>query len=387
MTNQAQQRPIMNAGQSWVGQHCETAALKRVLDSCKTPFSEEMLLGLGGGIGFIYWYMKGMLGPVVGGRYGSKRTNFIQQICQRIGAETNLSETGSAKAAYNNLTVPLQNGQPVIAYVDMAFLPYLVVPKSAHFGGHTITVFHVDDDNAHIYDRGKTPVTATLDELAAARNSKFKPFPPKNRTITVAPSAKPLKLESGIRDAITDCCNHMLNPPIKNIGLEGLLKWAALVPKWPEMFKGMSLYACLLSTFIYIRVGGSGGSAFRSMYAAFLKEASAILAKPALEDVGKLFRQSADVWRQIAEAALPDDSPTLKKIKQLMLEKNERFEKGGPEARQTMEALQAELDGLQKHIEPDLKNAPRIAACMRERILECYEIEKHAIGQLQRHIL
>ena len=40
------------------GRHCQTAALRNILVYHGLQLSEEMLLGLGGGLGFIYWYMK-----------------------------------------------------------------------------------------------------------------------------------------------------------------------------------------------------------------------------------------------------------------------------------------------------------------------------------------
>jgi hypothetical protein len=49
------------------GKHCQTTAMKAVLDYSGIQLSEDMLLGLGGGIGFIYWYMKLMPAPFVGG--------------------------------------------------------------------------------------------------------------------------------------------------------------------------------------------------------------------------------------------------------------------------------------------------------------------------------
>jgi len=39
------------------GKHCQTSALKNILDYHGLHLSEEMLLGLMGGVGFIYWYM------------------------------------------------------------------------------------------------------------------------------------------------------------------------------------------------------------------------------------------------------------------------------------------------------------------------------------------
>ncbi len=52
------ERLIVQGLKRFGGNHCETSALKRVLDHHGLSSSEEMLLGLGGGVGFIYWYMK-----------------------------------------------------------------------------------------------------------------------------------------------------------------------------------------------------------------------------------------------------------------------------------------------------------------------------------------
>ena len=78
------ERLVLEEFEPFVGKHCETSALKRALDYHGLSLSEEMLLGLGGGIGFIYWYMKMMPSPFIGGRYG-KGTDFPINICRRIG--------------------------------------------------------------------------------------------------------------------------------------------------------------------------------------------------------------------------------------------------------------------------------------------------------------
>ena len=73
----------------------------------------------------------------------------------------------------------------------------------------------------------------------------------------------------------------MLNPPIKNAGLAGIQKWADIIVKWPEQFKGINLFGALMNGFLYIEISGTGGNAFRSMYAQFLEEASSIINMPA----------------------------------------------------------------------------------------------------------
>ena len=170
----------------FIGKHCETSALKRVLDQHELSLSEEMLLGLGGGVGFIYWYMKSMPSPFIGGRYG-KGTDFPSNICQRIGADVTISETSSLTKGYEELKAILRSGEPAVVYGDMAYLPYLAIPEVAHFGGHAFVVFGLDEDRdeAYIYDRGKNPVIVTLTDLEKARGSKSPPFPPKHRLLKI----------------------------------------------------------------------------------------------------------------------------------------------------------------------------------------------------------
>ena len=46
---------IIEGLRSSIGKHCETTTLRRVLDYQGLSLSKEMLQGLGGGVGFIYW--------------------------------------------------------------------------------------------------------------------------------------------------------------------------------------------------------------------------------------------------------------------------------------------------------------------------------------------
>ena len=64
------ERLMIQGFEPFVGKHCETSALKRVLDYHGLSLSEDMLFGLGGGIGFIYWCTRTMPGPFIGTRNG-----------------------------------------------------------------------------------------------------------------------------------------------------------------------------------------------------------------------------------------------------------------------------------------------------------------------------
>jgi len=372
----------------FVGKHCETTALKRALDYHWLSLSEEMLLGLGGGISFIYWQMKNMTGPFVGGRYG-KGAAFPMDICRRIGGNAIAVETGSARKGYEELKSLLRVGEPAVVYGDMAYLPYFAIPEVAHFGGHVFVVFGLDEskDEVYIYDRGVNPVTVSTADLARARSSKFPPFPPKHRLLKIEYPDKVGNLEKGIRDSIQECCRMMLKPPIKNIGLSGMEKWAKMVVKWPEQYTGIDLFGVLMTGFIYIETGGTGGSAFRHMYAQFLEEASLVTGKSALKEIVGMMRESAAVWSEIASGLLPDSRPGLKRTRELILEKNRVFEEQAPGALDAMKQIDEEMDSLMEQAIKDLESPPEFLYDVQQSILKCYEIEKKAFQALGNIIL
>lgn len=376
------------------GRHCETVSLKKVLDYNGAgyrglSFSEEMLLGLGGGLGFIYWYMKRMPAPFIGTRYSSRHENFLVSICRRIGLKAEVMETGSAKKGYGELKAVLGAGQPAICYGDMAYLPYFAVPETAHFGGHAFVVFGLDEESDEVYisDRGMNPVTITIEELQRARGSKFPPFPARHRILKIkCPSKIEIEsMKSSIETGIKDCCDSMLKSPVRNLGLAGIQKWADAVVKWPLQFKGLNLFGCLFNTFLYIETAGTGRSAFRTMYAKFLEEASSVVDKPALGEAAEMFGESGKVWSEIANAALPDDWPALRRTRELLIEKNRLFEAQQPGALERMNQINAELDNLMKQAAEELqdKNPAPLLASLRQKIMECYAIEQKAFQILR----
>jgi hypothetical protein len=371
---------IVQGFKQFVGKHCETSALKRVLDCHGLSLSEEMLLGLGGGMGFIYWYMKLMPSPFIGTRYG-KGTEFPRNICRRIGADMTVVETSSPKRGYEELKAILRSGESAVVYGDMAYLPYLAIPEVAHFGGHVFVVFGLDEekDEVYIYDRGRSPVTVSLSDLEKARGSKF---PPKHRLLKIEYPSQIAGLGTGVKESIRECCQNMLEPPIKNIGLAGIKKWADIVMRWPDQFKGINLYGALLNGFMYIEISGTGGGAFRSMYVRFLEEASFIINKPALKETAEMMRQSATIWTEVALGFLPDSWPNLRRARDLMIEKNRLFEEQEPGALEAMTKINKELDDLMGKAAEDLQKSPTFLADLQQSILRCYEMERKAFTTL-----
>lgn len=365
------------------GLHCETSAVQKVYRYHGLPITEEMLFGLGGGIGFIYWYVKQMPAPMVGGRGGGRY--FIEDAVRRTGASLVVKRTTSGKKGHIRLLEKLANNEPAIIYADMVYLPYMGVSEDAHFGQHVFVVYGVDEeaDIVYISDRANRGVTVRIDELKKARASKFPPWPPQHAILNLELPEQLNITKKMVNESIHHTIDGMLNPPIRNIGLKGIKKWAKLIVKWPELFPGENLWNALYQGFIYIEVGGTGGSAFRPMYARYLQEVSELFPKYRLDAVIAKYQEAARIWSKIATLLLPDEYPMLRQARKLIWEQNRISVEQAPGATERLHAINRELTSNMDKILIEVADAPKFLAITQEWILQLYEVEKEAIELLR----
>lgn len=290
------------------GYHCQTNSLAKIFHFYGHPLSEEMLLGLGAGMGFIYWKMKYEDEDYifVGGRANNK--DFFQDLGTRTGMTITEKETSSEKKARQTLITKLEKGEPAMLFGDMGYMPWFDMPTEYHFGGHTFTVCGWDggegllisdmDQRASGLKEGYYfPVT--MAEIARIRNSPHKPFPPKNRYLEFDFSGYHNPGRENIYSAIKQTAESQLNPPIKNVGVKGLRHTAKEILKWPDLLPDYPLRMNLFNFYIFIEIGGTGGGCFRYMYNRFLKEAAKISNNQELVEIGDLFQRSGELLTSI----------------------------------------------------------------------------------------
>ena len=290
------------------GYHCQTNSLAKIFLHYDHPLSEDMLLGLGAGMGYIYWKMKmeGQDYVFIGGRANTK--NFFQDIGKRTGVKITTISTSSEKKAQKTLLEQLALEHPVMLYGDMGFLPWFDLPEDYHFGGHTFTVCGYDQKNtvlASDMDQ-KAPglkkgfyYPITLKQLGKARSSKFKPFPPKNTYLQFDFSEFHKPTQEDIISSIKQTVDAQLNPPIKNFGVKGLRHTSKELPKWLKMFDDKILRLNLFTIYIFIEIGGTGSGCFRYMYSRFLKEVSKITDSKSLIDASKMVYNAGKKFSEI----------------------------------------------------------------------------------------
>ena len=287
--------------------HCITGSMRHAYIYNDHDISEDMLLGVGGGVGFIYWHMKGTP-PFIGGRANFERPGvegLEKTTGRRTGVVVESYTTSSARKAEQTLLEMLDAGQPMMIYCDMGFLPYFDFGDADyHFGGHAVVICGYDPatEQVLIADRDAELHPVSMETLEKARGSTYKPFPPKHLWYTFDFSRKREPTADEVRAAIAEQAAGMLEPPISNSGTRGIRKAAKRALKWPDVMDEDELRFTLFNAYIFIdATGGTGGGLFRYMFSRFLREAAKVTAEGRLEESAAEFQRIGDRWQEVAE--------------------------------------------------------------------------------------
>ncbi len=277
------------------GQHCETTATGTLLLQHGICLSEPMLFGLGEGLSFIFWNMKSMEFPFIGGR--TKPDLLTQNIAARLEFSLEVHETASTRKAWEHVKANLDQNRLVGLKLDSFYLEYFTKPF--HFAGHYVTMYGYDESFAYLVDTKQQggKVTTSLQSLEHARNAKG-PMSSKNLSYTLTPTGKPWDLAQAVRTALRNNANTYLSPPITNISYLGIAKIAAYLPTWFAKSPNRSKEFC--TTAMLMEKAGTGGALFRNLYRDFLEESQTLLGGASLKQAHALFSEAATQWTEVA---------------------------------------------------------------------------------------
>lgn len=278
------------------GQHCETTATGTLLKQIGFELSEPMLFGLGEGLGFIYWNMKTMDFPFIGGRI--KVDLLTQNIAKNLNLDLTVKETTSTKKAWESIKEHIDNGQAVGLKLDCYHLEYFTNPF--HFAGHYASIYGYDNENAFLVDTKQQggQVKTSLKSLALARAEKG-PMSSRNLYYTLKHSNKKFDLKKTIPVAIKNNAVDYLNPPIKNIGYKGILKTSSEIIKWFK--KSNDIENEFRASARIMEKGGTGGALFRNLYRDFLKESYNLLKLDKIKKGYEEFTEIAILWTSVSQ--------------------------------------------------------------------------------------
>ncbi|HEY7592921.1 MAG TPA: DUF4872 domain-containing protein [Actinophytocola sp.] len=292
----------------------DAAALTRALAAAGVlnprdgkPFTEALVFGLGGGIGFQYMVFayQGWTSIALDGRCNTlyfERKGFIENACARLGVPLQVQQLPSPETAEKRLRAALAATPEVALTLDLVklpghpgdgpYVPYLPSPVTVSEHGGDLAVTGLAG--------GRT--TMSWADLIDARWSQHKKY---GGLFRLGTPANPPDVAAVTRDAIARTAECLLEPSKSsfdaNFGIPAIRKWARLLTDekdakgWPKLCPDdESRRLAMLSV-----SRGLGEAASRPQFAAFLAQAATLLGDARLAGSADTYDDLGRRWAKL----------------------------------------------------------------------------------------
>ncbi len=297
------------------GNHCGSSALRDFASYYGWDFDEPACFGLGAGLGFSY-----VSQPEPPERFFFGRTSWLETaFFETLGIDYTVTEGQSFEDAWTAIAGHVEDGDPVMVFTDLYYLDYF--GSSTHFAPHSLLVVGDEDDRVLLADGEFDAVQPLpLDRLEAALTSNHV-VPLQCRYLVVEDPTITVDVDRAAATAIDETATAMLEPAAASgsaagfgeQGIPAIRAFAADLPSWHELSD-----PAWTARFAYQNVErrGTGGGAFRRMYAAFLDAAAPRVGLPG--DAPDRMREIAADWTALGEvlheASEVDDEDRLRSL-------------------------------------------------------------------------
>lgn len=366
------------------------------------PYTEAMLHGLCGGVGFLYAVFEYRGWPpmlTIVPRSRSMPQTFLAPLFERVGVEADTRNSSSDAAGRKKLDAALDAGRPALCLVDACLLPHSSLPRAmAGAGPHHVAVIGRDGDAYWLDDRALSPIRIGADALAEARAA----YRAGKRALTVlgaldgAHDWRAAWLEA-LADTVTTMRDGDPTVPAsfrRNCGFAGIDKWRGLLTDernkkgWPKVFAdGADACAGLRRAYDGINHDYTAPAAGRPLYAEFLHAAAEHLALDGLSDAAASFVEAGAAWQRLAKtiAATPDEA--VRRSCEIADARAQALDQGVDAARaRELEALGEQRRRLAEDCQLDGATARATYAAMAEILEEILVVERRAIDLIDRAI-
>lgn len=290
------------------GAHCGSASLRNLSAFYGWEFDEPLCFGLGAGLGFGY-YDRGPASRTIMGRTSWLESTFFEAL--DIAHREHTGEDW--ETAWSGVRERLAADVPVILFVDLYYLDYY--GTDTHFGPHTLVCVGREDGvllSDSEFDAVQELPTDRLRQAWGSAHGFVGPL--SNRWLTAdgqtGESLTPGRpVETAARQAITRTAAAMLNEVETGAwgmqGVAGIREFARDLPEWSELDD-----PSWTARFAYQNVErrGTGGGAFRRLYADFLAQLDFVNASYAdrMEVIADDWSALGDLLREASETPTDD---------------------------------------------------------------------------------
>ena len=384
------------------GTHPDTAALSNTLANAGVtsggrPLTEELILGIGGGLGagYILWQFTGHQ-PIVTLGFRNQwqyPDRWLVKTCERLGIEPTVHETSGHVTAMRTLREALSShGARPLAWIDAQEIAYWQLPERfSGVEGYPVVVIEERDGRFFIDDRNSAMMSVDEATLRAARG-RVPSY--RNRLVTLeAPNEIPTNtLVNAITAGLEDQVRH-LESDSDSFSLPAWRKWARMGTDtknkkgWANAFADQrGLFEVLLTIYESIESSGFGGGSLRALYAGFLDTAADLIDRPALGQVSAVYRALDKQWVELAERVAPSDQEPFRRARELIDSLHEQVLEGGDAERPAAQVTAKELWRLRDARDGGpLFDANTLEGFLQELggdIHALYEAERNAVAEL-----
>jgi hypothetical protein len=278
------------------GAHCGSTALRDLSAYDGWGLDESACFGVGGGLGFTF-----VRDAESASRAFVGRTPWLESAAlDHLGVGFTERSGQSWSAAWAGVREQLDAGRPVVVFVDRCHLDYY--DTSTHFGPHTVVAVGADEGTVALADSEFEGVQRLpLERFREAWSSEhgFR-GPLRNRWLAVTEPEPTRSLADAFRAGLRRAAAGMLDPGDAGAGrtggVPGVRAFAEDLRSWADL---PDASWCARFAYQNVEKRGTGGGAFRGLYAPFVAEAVECLdLDPAL---AARARDLAEDWSALGE--------------------------------------------------------------------------------------
>ncbi|WP_435346597.1 BtrH N-terminal domain-containing protein [Haloarchaeobius sp. HRN-SO-5] len=251
------------------GEHCGSTSLHDVATFRRWNLSEPVCFGVGSGLGFSFIESDDSPRKQFVGRTPWLETAFHEH----LGIATEERRGQSFEDAWADVTAHVDAGRPVLLFVDIFYLEYY--DSDVHFSPHVVVAVDYDDDAVVLADSEFDDLQRLpLDQFGDAFDSDWGFYGPTRNHWLVALDDPTRSVAEAARDGIELTARAMLSPDAVDgwgeaatNGLDGVRAFGRSLPSWPDL---PDATWCTRFAYQNVEKRGTGGGAFRGLFAPFL---------------------------------------------------------------------------------------------------------------------
>ncbi|MEV4318378.1 BtrH N-terminal domain-containing protein [Actinocrispum sp. NPDC049592] len=362
--------------------HRQSSLIAHVLEAQGVTYSEAMIAGLAGGIGFMYAVFEYKdIPPLMTIVAQHHPAPWAPEALGRLNVSYVEQHSGKAAAGIDKLR---KANRPALVSVDRSRLPWHGLEPGFGMDPYVIAVAGISGDTVYVDDSGLYEMST--EDFGAAWSGYKKG---RHHALIIGEAGSP-DLPRAIRSALKMTAGHLTGPVLGNsfdvnFGFSGMARLAAQLRDtrtksgWAKRFGSPIAFAHGVRRFYEcLELEYTSPGATRPVYADFLDEA-APLVNPKLSDAASLFRQSGARWSALASLAL--ESVAGLGYADLVEERMAITFSRGRDAEPEIRALNKRIEAVAAEYGDPLGDQGRqdLFAAMADIVDECVALEQEAL--------